>query len=89
MQCTDELVELLGRLNADEDPDGVNEEAQEFLATISPGDLASAEQSLVHEGIAPEELRQLCSAHLEMLEDELDEGKIPSQAWAHDSHLGS
>ena len=72
MDKVERLVELLKRLNAGEDPERVKKEAQEFLAEISPAELASAEQKLVEAGLAPEELRHLCSAHLEMLEDKLE-----------------
>lgn len=68
-------MELLKRLNAGEDPVSVKKEAQEFLASIDPKELSIAEQKLIEAGLAPEDLRYLCSAHLEMLGDELEKMK--------------
>ena len=72
MDKIDKLVEILGRLNAGESPDSVREEAQEFLAQIDPKELSIAEQKLIQAGMAPEDLRHLCSMHMEMLKGELE-----------------
>lgn len=72
MDKTDKLVELLERLNAGEDPASVKEEAQEFLSTLKAEDLSFAEQKLLAAGLAPEDLRHLCSIHMEMLKDEVN-----------------
>lgn len=69
---TDQLADLLQRLNAGEDPEGVREEARRLLASLDPADLALAEQKLVDAGLAPEDLRGLCSIHLEVLGDQLE-----------------
>lgn len=67
----DQLSSILKRLNAGENPQRVKKEAQEFLASVSPEELAAAEQQLVEAGLAPEDLRHLCSAHMEMMGGEL------------------
>ena len=71
MDKTDKLVELLERLNSCENPQSVKEEAQEFLSTLKADDLSFAEQKLLQAGLAPEDLRHLCSIHMEMLKDEV------------------
>ncbi len=71
MEKAQRLVELLKRLDAGEDPERVEEDAREFLAGVNPAELASAEQALIDSGVAPEELRRLCPAHLEVLGDKL------------------
>lgn len=71
MDKTDKLVELLERLNSGENPQSVKEEAQEFLSTLKAEDLSFAEQKLLQAGLAPEDLRRLCSIHMEMLKDEV------------------
>jgi len=73
----DQLTQIIGRLNAGEDPERVREEAREFLATVSPEDLTFAEHELVSAGLAPEDLRHLCSIHMGMLEGEAE--KLKSQ----------
>jgi DUF438 domain-containing protein len=74
-QKTNELTSLLKRLNSGEDPALVREEAKNFLATINAADLSIAEQQLVEAGLEPEDLRHLCSVHMEMLSGELDRMK--------------
>ena len=71
MDKTDRLVKLLERLNSGEKPQSVKEEAQEFLSTLKAEDLSFAEQKLLQAGLAPEDLRHLCSIHMEMLKDEV------------------
>lgn len=75
MEKVEELAALLRRLNAGEDPVSVRKEAQEFLASIDPKELSLAEQQLMEAGIAPEDLRHLCVAHVQMLEGELEQTK--------------
>jgi DUF438 domain-containing protein len=73
----DQLTALLKRLNDGEGSAAVKAEAKEFLGSISATDLSIAEQQLIAAGLAPEDLRHLCSAHMEMLEGEL--GKMKAQ----------
>jgi DUF438 domain-containing protein len=65
----DQLTALLNRLNSGEDPARVKQEARDFLATVGPEDLSFAEQQLGDAGLAPEDLRNLCAAHIEVLGD--------------------
>lgn len=72
MARVDKLTDILRRLNAGEDPASVREEAREFLATVDPAELSTAEQKLLEAGLDPGDLRHLCSVHMEMLGDQLD-----------------
>lgn len=72
MEKLDKLVKILERLNAGESPDSVKKEAQEFLAQVDATELSLAEQKLIQAGMAPEDLRHLCSIHMDMLKDELE-----------------
>jgi len=72
---TERLTKILKRLNSGEDPAFVKHEAQDFLASISAEELTFAEQKLIEAGLKPEDLRHLCSAHMEMLGDEVSEFK--------------
>lgn len=73
MSSTDQLADILDRLNAGENPDKVKEEARQLLATVDPADLSLAEQKLIEAGLAPQDLRDLCSLHMEVLGDQLEE----------------
>ncbi|MEW6328626.1 MAG: DUF438 domain-containing protein [Candidatus Micrarchaeota archaeon] len=96
MDSVEKLTHILKRLNAGEDPEKLRGEAQEFLASVDPADLSIAEQKLMEAGLAPEDLRHLCSAHLGMLGDELDRFKkslepghvIHTMVCEHDRILG-
>lgn len=92
----DQLTDLLKRLNSGEDPERVKQDAREFLATIDPQDLAFAEQQLLEAGLAPEDLRNLCAAHIEALGDTVNRMKeslpsghvIHTMMQEHDKILG-
>jgi len=70
------IIGLLKRLNEGENIANVKKEAQEFLASIKPEELSFAEQKLLEAGLSPEDLRNLCSVHMEMLRDELGSTKL-------------
>ena len=65
-----QLTQILERLDSGEDPVKVKAEAKRFLSSITPQDLAVAEQKLLENGLDPAELQKLCSLHLELLEDQ-------------------
>jgi DUF438 domain-containing protein len=67
MAKVEQLTTILKRLNEGEDPARVREEARAFLATIDPADLSIAEQQLLEAGLSKEDLRGLCSVHMELL----------------------
>ncbi|MCL4437100.1 MAG: DUF438 domain-containing protein [Thaumarchaeota archaeon] len=66
----DHLTEILKRLDAGEDPSKVKNEAKTFLSSITETDLVEAEQQLMQSNTPPEQIRHLCSVHMEMLGDE-------------------
>ncbi|MBP2073254.1 DUF438 domain-containing protein [Thermoanaerobacterium butyriciformans] len=68
----DKLADILKRLNNNEDPDSVKNEAKELIEDLTAEELSLAEQKLIDEGIEAEELRGLCSVHIEMLEGQLN-----------------
>src|SRR3972149_3197317 len=70
-----QLTDILKRLNAGEDSAGIKQEAKDFLSTVDPIELSAAEQKLIDAGLEPEDLRHLCSAHLELLDDNLGQMK--------------
>ncbi|MFW9888938.1 MAG: DUF438 domain-containing protein [Candidatus Thorarchaeota archaeon] len=76
MAHIDQLANILKRLNEGEDPSSVKEETREFLASVSPEELSYAEQKLIEAGLPPEDLRHLCSAHMDMLGDDLEKMRM-------------
>ncbi|MBN1361758.1 MAG: DUF438 domain-containing protein [Sedimentisphaerales bacterium] len=75
MDKANALTAVLKRLNAGDDPAKVRAEAKQLLATISPADLAIAEQNLIDEGLSLEDLQALCDVHLEVLKDQVTQMK--------------
>ena len=69
----DQLANLLKRLNKGEKTAEIKQAAKNFLASISPAELSQAEQKLIATGLKVEDLRHLCSAHLEMVADNLSQ----------------
>lgn len=75
MVNTDKLIDILKRLNSEEDPKHVKEEAKELLSKLSPKDLSLAEQKLIRTGFSHEDLRNLCSVHMEVVKGQLEKMK--------------
>ena len=71
-----QLTGILKRLNVGENSAEIKQAAKDFLSTIDPAELSAAEQKLIDAGLAPEDLRHLCSAHLELLDDNLGQMKL-------------
>lgn len=69
------LTDILKRLNAGENSAEIKRKAKDFLSTIDPLELSEAEQKLIDAGLAPEDLRHLCSVHLGLLDDNLGQMK--------------
>ncbi len=65
-----ELTTVLRKLN-----EGVTEESRKealnIVADIDPVELSVAEQRLIEQGMNPQDLRNLCDIHMEVLSDEL------------------
>jgi len=75
MEKTEQLTNILKRLNTGEDPERVRAEAKELLETIGPEDLAIAEQNLIEEGLSIEDLQGLCPIHMEVLGEQVEKMK--------------
>lgn len=71
----DELTAVLKNLNKGNMSPELRREALEIVKNIDPVELSIAEQSLVDEGMNPNDLRHLCDIHMEVLKDELEKIK--------------
>lgn len=67
----EKLSEVLERLNTEEITEELRREALDIVANIDPIELSIAEQRLIERGMQPQELRNLCDIHMEVLKDEL------------------
>jgi len=75
MQNVEKLTRVLRRLNAEETREQGRKEALELVREINPLELSIAEQQLIEEGVQAEDLRDLCTIHMEVLKDELNKLK--------------
>lgn len=73
MTTKEELKQVLRGLKAQGESIQVKEQAAEFLKNIDAKTLSLAEQELMQEGVSQDELRSLCSVHLEILGDTLEQ----------------
>ncbi|RKD29493.1 DUF438 domain-containing protein [Thermohalobacter berrensis] len=71
MNKIDKLTEILEKLNSGEITEDIRKEAIELVSRINPLELSLAEQKLIEKGMKPEDLRNLCEIHMEVLKDEL------------------
>ncbi len=65
------LTTLLTKLNNEGITEDARRDALNIVANIDPIELSIAEQRLIEEGMNPEDLRNLCDIHMEVLSDEL------------------
>lgn len=75
MNKVDQLTSILEKLNSGEITQDVKNEALKLVSNISPLELSMAEQKLIEKGMKPEDLRNLCEIHMEVLEGELEKTK--------------
>lgn len=71
----EQLANLLNRLNQGNITEDLRKEALQLVSHIDPVELSLAEQKLIQDGMKPENLRNLCEVHMEVLSDELDKVK--------------
>lgn len=70
-----ELKEIIRMLNTTDDHETAKKEMKKkfssLLKEISPEEIAEAEQALISEGMAVEEVQKLCELHVDAFEDSL------------------
>lgn len=66
-----ELTTILKKLNSEGVTEATRAEALNIVSNIDPIELSIAEQRLIENGMEPQELRNLCDIHMEVLSDEL------------------
>lgn len=71
MNKTEQLAQILDRLNQDPTDRQTQQDAKALIANVSALELSLAEQKLIEQGLEPSKLQHLCAAHLEVLEPEM------------------
>jgi len=85
MSAKQKLANIIEDLKHNDNQVLAKEKARNFLATINPAELSLAEEQLVAAGLSPDDLRQLCATHLEMMKEEVEQLKasLPSSHVIH------
>ncbi len=81
-----ELKEMLKKLHEakPEELEGIKKEAATYFKDTDPKELALAEQELIQEGVARQEMKRLCDVHLEVMKEQL--GKVAKRIRLPVSH---
>lgn len=74
---------LIERLHQGEPAQEVKAELATLLEGLQAHELAAAEQSLINEGMKPEEIQRLCEVHVSLFEDELAKNEQEDQVPGH------
>jgi len=72
----EELKQILREIKSQSDAAGVREKAGRLLSSVDPKVLSLAEQDLMKEGFAPEELGELCDVHLQLLSGKIERQRV-------------
>jgi DUF438 domain-containing protein len=69
------LKELIEKLHAGANPDGIKERFKEILKDVNPLEIAQVEEELIKEGLPKEEIQKLCDVHLGIFKESLEKKK--------------
>ena len=77
---------IIEDIHAGGDPEDLKARFADIISDISPSELAEVEQSLIDDGLPEEEVKNLCSLHVEVFKEGLDKGEVPSMPGGHPVH---
>jgi DUF438 domain-containing protein len=80
------LRAIIEEIHAGGDTEELKVRFAHVISDISPGELADVEQSLIDDGLPQEEVKNLCSLHVEVFKEGLDRGDVPSMPGGHPVH---
>lgn len=75
------IKELIKRLHGGEDPQKIKEEFSEVIKGLTPLEIAKVEETLIKEGMPPEEVHRLCDLHLAVFKESLEKEKPELPFW--------
>ena len=80
------MMALIKDIHAGGDPEELKARFADIISDISPSELAEVEQSLIDDGLPQEEVKNLCSLHVQVFKEGLDKGDVPSMPGGHPVH---
>ncbi len=79
----EQLKQIIRDLHEGADRAELKERFRQFLFRVSPTEIAEIEQSLIDDGLAQEEIKNLSSLHLEIFREAMDEDALPEMLTGH------
>jgi DUF438 domain-containing protein len=73
------LKEIILHLHRGEAPDQVKERLTHLIGEVEAGEIAAMEQSLMADGMSPEEVKSMCDLHAEVLQDTMAQPRAPRE----------
>ena len=80
------LKGIIRDLHANEDVGAAKERFRELIKDVAPWEIGKMEQTLIKEGLPESEVKRLCSVHVEVFKESLDQKAVPGLPAGHPVH---
>jgi DUF438 domain-containing protein len=80
------LKGIIKDLHANEDVGAAKERFRELIKDVAPWEIGKIEQTLIKEGLPESEVKRLCSVHVEVFKESLDQKSVPGLPAGHPVH---
>jgi uncharacterized protein len=80
------LKGIIRDLHASEDVGAAKERFRELIKDVAPWEIGRMEQTLIKEGLPETEVKRLCSVHVEVFKESLDQKAVPGLPAGHPVH---
>jgi DUF438 domain-containing protein len=80
------LKGIIRDLHASENVGAAKERFRELIKDVAPWEIGKMEQSLMKEGLPESEVKRLCSVHVEVFKESLDQKAVPGLPAGHPVH---
>ncbi len=80
------LKGIIRDLHANEDVGAAKERFRELIKDVAPWEIGKMEQTLIQEGLPESEVKRLCSVHVEVFKESLDQKSVPGLPAGHPVH---
>jgi hypothetical protein len=80
------LKGIIRDLHASENVGAAKERFRELIKDVAPWEIGKMEQSLMKEGLPEDEVKRLCSVHVEVFKESLDQKSVPGLPAGHPVH---
>lgn len=80
------LKGIIRDLHASENVAAAKERFRELIKDVAPWEIGRMEQSLIKEGLPESEVKRLCSVHVEVFKESLDQKAVPGLPAGHPVH---